>query len=971
MVGTETAVNTSNDGIQIRPDIAMDADGDFVIAWDSAGAPTGIRAQRFNERGVPQGAEFEITTSIAAPDIAMEDTGDFVVVWSEGPTASSDVFARRFAADGTPLAAAFRVNSFTTGAQQLPSVAMDANGDFVVAWQSDGQDGSGFGVFAKRYNNAGTALTGDVQLAGTTAGDQDFPDVACNDTLTSFVVAWTTQTDGSSRSVAYRVFDGNGAPTTSETRANQFTTGGQTLPEVAMDDSGDFVVAWHSSGQVVGQTGTDTFARRYNAAGTAQGNEFLVNTDTDFNESLDDVAMNDEGRFMITWSYTQAGPRLVKARAYLANGTADGGEVVVNGGGAQDYNASNVAFRGDSVFVTYEDAFNAAGSDEIVMRRLAFDVTNPLAPSAPNLQPTSDSGESNSDDITNDTTPTFLVVGEDEATLELLVDGVLAATDFASNGIFLVTIPDSFNLSDGVRQITARQRDLAGNLSPVGAALAVTIDTVSPGAPSVPDLLAGSDTGISNSDNITRDNTPQVAGSAENGTTVEIIEGATVHGAVTTDAGVYGLTLPALSDGVHPLQARAIDVAGNVGAASGILNITVDTLAPPTPGLADLLASSDTGISNTDGITADNTPTFIGEVPANDIVRLFANGALVGSDTTTAAGAYAITASTLADGSQIITARFEDLAGNLSLAGSGLVTIIDTIAPPSPTAAPDLTAASDLGVSSTDNITRDNTPTFTGTAPGNHIVRLLAGGVEVGFQQLPLIAPPYNVTSSTLADGNRVMTTRFEDIAGNTSASVSPSLTVRIDTVAPTLTNSGFNFLTSQNLRFSFSEDLGGGIAVTDFALKDVTNNVNIPNALLAMSYIPNNATVTFPGFAGEILTDADWQMRVSTNVTDIAGNTFAGTQFDFFFLNGDANRDRRVNLSDFNIMAANFGQSPRNFSHGDFNYDTIVNLSDFDILAGRFGAALSAGATAAGSGALFGQTRLDIHGAAGDEILE
>jgi hypothetical protein len=51
------------------------------------------------------------------------------------------------------------------------------------------------------------------------------------------------------------------------------------------------------------------------------------------------------------------------------------------------------------------------------------------------------------------------------------------------------------------------------------------------------------------------------------------------------------------------------------------------------------------------------------------------------------------------------------------------------------------------------------------------------------------------------------------------------------------------------------------------------------------------------------------------------------------------------VNLSDFNILAANFGQSSRNFTQGDFNYDTVVNLSDFNLLASRFGRSLPAAA--------------------------
>ena len=59
---------------------------------------------------------------------------------------------------------------------------------------------------------------------------------------------------------------------------------------------------------------------------------------------------------------------------------------------------------------------------------------------------------------------------------------------------------------------------------------------------------------------------------------------------------------------------------------------------------------------------------------------------------------------------------------------------------------------------------------------------------------------------------------------------------------------------------------------------------------------------------------------------------------FEFTFLRGDANGDGRVNLQDFNILAANFGQMPRDFTRGDFNYYGTVNLNDFNILASRFG---------------------------------
>jgi hypothetical protein len=62
----------------------------------------------------------------------------------------------------------------------------------------------------------------------------------------------------------------------------------------------------------------------------------------------------------------------------------------------------------------------------------------------------------------------------------------------------------------------------------------------------------------------------------------------------------------------------------------------------------------------------------------------------------------------------------------------------------------------------------------------------------------------------------------------------------------------------------------------------------------------------------------------------------------DFFFLMGDADHNGTVNLNDFNIVAANFGQSPRDFTQGDFTYDGLVNLDDFNVLAGRFGQSLA-----------------------------
>ena len=480
-----------------------------------------------------------------------------------------------------------------------------------------------------------------------------------------------------------------------------------------------------------------------------------------------------------------------------------------------------------------------------------------------------------------------------------------------------------------------------------------------PVAASAPDLRAEDDTGFSFTDNVTRITTPTFTGTGPAGAQVALIEGTTQRGAAIVAAnGTWSVASGALSDGVHVLFTVARDpTSGLTGPKSATLSVTIDTVAPPTPSVApDLSTGSDTGLSFTDNVTRDNTPQFDGTVPANERVNLFADGVLVGTDATTSSGNYSVVSSVLSDGVRQMVVRFEDIAGNVSPAFSPALSVtIDTVAPAAPTVAPDLTAASDTGVSSSDNITRDSTPTFVGTRPNDVAVHLVQGSIIFG-QVLTVGTTSYSITSTTLADGSYNFAAIFQDVAGNLSPG-GPALPVTIDTVAPTLTGSVFNFLTSQNLQFTFSEDVAGGISVANFGLKDVTNNVNVPSGSLALSYAPNTATVTFPGFSNGILTDADWEMKVSGDVRDIAGNNFAGTLFDFFFINGDANRDRRVNLTDFNILATNFGQTNRTFAQGDFTYDGTVNLQDFNIVASRFGNSLGASAAPSGgaSQSIFG----------------
>ena len=162
--GDEFQVNTYTTNRQADPVAAMDASGGFVIAWRGEGDEddAGIYAQRFDASGATLGGQIPVNrytdNTQAAPAVAMDGDGDFVVAWeSLGQDGSQGgIFAQRFDAAGDPLGDWFQVNSYTFGQQRLPEVAMDVDGDFGVVWQSDGQsDDEGYGVYAQVYRGRG------------------------------------------------------------------------------------------------------------------------------------------------------------------------------------------------------------------------------------------------------------------------------------------------------------------------------------------------------------------------------------------------------------------------------------------------------------------------------------------------------------------------------------------------------------------------------------------------------------------------------------------------------------------------------------------------------------------------------------------------------------------------------------------------------------------------------------------------
>jgi hypothetical protein len=331
---------------------------------------------------------------------------------------------------------------------------------------------------------------------------------------------------------------------------------------------------------------------------------------------------------------------------------------------------------------------------------VTIDTSSPAAPTAA-LATVSDTGTLG-DSLTKDNTPTLSGTGVagDTITVKDAAGNVIATAVVNANGNWSATPTNA--LPDGLNALSVTATDPAGNTGPA-VALPITIDTSAPAAPAAV-LAVASDSGTLG-DSLTSDNTPAISGTGTAGDTITVtFPGGEVKTVVVASNGTWAATpTNALPDGLNTISVTATDPAGNTSPATTV-PVTIDTTPPAAPA-ADVATASDTGASNTDNLTSNNTPTIsgAGATPGDTITLYAPNGTTVlGTAVVAAGGTWAIVPTTaLAEGLSNLSVKATDPAGNVSAATPVPVTI-DTTAPAAPTVATLLS--------------NDSTPVLTGTA---------------------------------------------------------------------------------------------------------------------------------------------------------------------------------------------------------------------------------------------------------------
>lgn len=321
--------NSSNSGQQLKPAVGIDAAGGFVVVWEDDSNSNdlyNVRGRGFNADGTERFAQFNINASSRGqqlkPDVGVDKDGNFVVVWEDDGNEDSefDVRMRGFFANGTERFPEVRVHVGFTGQQLSPRIAMAPSGIFVVAWEHDGNLDGEYELEARGFTALGVERFATITLHDRSSGQQLDPAIAINASGV-FVAAWKDDRDLDGQyQIHSRVFNANGTVHVEQFTANVNSAGQQINPAVAINDVGRFAVAWESDRD--NDNEYHVRCRRFTAAGVGEIDETKVDCVEPAQHINGAIGLDNNNRLQVYWDdidssalsqvvgrvYTQSGP---------------------------------------------------------------------------------------------------------------------------------------------------------------------------------------------------------------------------------------------------------------------------------------------------------------------------------------------------------------------------------------------------------------------------------------------------------------------------------------------------------------------------------------------------------------------------------------------------------------------------------------------------------------------------------------
>jgi hypothetical protein len=365
----DRTVNSASSGDQASPELALSADGSFVAAWedDSSSADGSGNLDVLIRGFAPCGCESfadlapsgDTSGDQREPALAADGRGNFVVAWADDTDDNGvyQVHARGFDASGAEIIPEFTVNSVGTGDQRDPAVAMAADGRFFIAWEDDQDRDGDAQILMRGFAADGSEIFADTSVHDDNSGERIQPSLAV-DGSGNVVVAWQDDSDGNgSYQIHARGFTASGAARYSRVVVNSVAAGQQRNPSVGAESTGGFVVTWEDDQEADGDY--QILARSFSAGGSALTEWTVASGGT---HRHPDLSMAPGGAFAITWQADGDGNGTyqIKASSWDSGGAAWRADQTVNreASGQQTEPAVGLADDGTMVVLWTDDMDN-------------------------------------------------------------------------------------------------------------------------------------------------------------------------------------------------------------------------------------------------------------------------------------------------------------------------------------------------------------------------------------------------------------------------------------------------------------------------------------------------------------------------------------------------------------------------------------------------------------------------------------
>ncbi len=385
-IGGNFKVNDNiNDADQTSPSITKSINDNFIIGWvENQSYSFDLYVRFFSGDGLALGNRILVNdaeqnyANYGGPSISADDAGNFVVAWDDYRYEYwGEIYAQRFASDGTALDSNFRVNLLGYNPIYGATVACKRNGDFIIVW-GDSEDGGQYpkqspyiheyenlpdkigtdklnsqpDIWAQLYLSDGTPMGENFKVNDDENDSEQTNPVIVIDSLGNFIIAWNDNRDGGWGIYVQRYL-GDGTAIDSNLKiVDSLNLTYPTWPSLSSDNEGNFIVTWVDNPN----ESYDIWGQQFSNNCIPMGDIFMINNDTiNAHQSDPCVSIENNGNFIVSWFDRRTDDHDIYAQKYLSGGIPLGTNYRISN--TEDFYQirPSVILDNDRIFSTWQD----------------------------------------------------------------------------------------------------------------------------------------------------------------------------------------------------------------------------------------------------------------------------------------------------------------------------------------------------------------------------------------------------------------------------------------------------------------------------------------------------------------------------------------------------------------------------------------------------------------------------------------